>query len=303
MIRVLLCFWICACGSSGGPGKSVEELFEHYRIASSPGSLSIPEEAISDEDLVAILEDSRTPSLTSIELSKNEIGNPGLTQLLQSSKTTGLRFLNLAHNRLDDESARILAQSPRLETVESLLLAGNDFSAEGIRHLAESPYLTGLRILSLGGQSLGSDSAVHLTQIGPLQTLDLTASDITARGASVLFANSQTQNLLLQGNPLQRDSFSLERFSKHLVHLDLRSCGLGAPQVEQLKGVASGTALSTMNLSKNPLMDEGLHALGMAEWLKNLKKLEAYESQSSLDARSALRESWGRRGGLKVETR
>ena len=51
------------------------------------------------------------------------------------------------------------------------------------------------------------------------------------------------------------------------------------------------------------LGDDGLDALGKVAWLNALEKLQAFESDSTLEARKRLRESWGRRGGLKVETR
>ena len=298
---VVLALW--GCGTSTDPGRTVEELFEHYRIASSPGSLSIPGESISDADLISILSDPRTPPITSVELSGNQIGNQGLEHLLQSPKTQTLRFLNLAHNKLDNESARLLSRSSRMGSVEYLLLAGNDLSAEGVQHLAESPFLGGLSNLSLGTQNLGSDSAAHLAELGPLQTLDLTNADITASGASYLLEHAKTQTLLLAENPLHRDQFSPSSFSDHLIHLDLRNCQLGARQIQELQQVGSGARLETINLSNNPLRDSGLAALGAATWLGDLKKLEAYESQSTLESRRALRESWGRRGGLKVETR
>lgn len=303
MIRILFSLLVCACSSSGAPEKSTEELFEHYRIAASPGSLSIPQEAISNDTLTALLADPRMPALTSIELSNNAISTAGLTQILESPKTAGLRFLNLAHNRLDDASVALLAQSPRLASVEHLLLAGNQLSAEGIRHLSESPHLGELRILSLGGQGLGSDAAAYLANLGPLHTLDLSDSAITASGASLLFTRSQAESLLLRNNPLHRDSFSVDQFSNLLRHLDLRGCKLGAPQLVQLTNTGSGERLETMNLSQNPLGDDGLDALGKVAWLNALEKLEAFESDSTLEARKRLRESWGRRGGLKVETR
>ena len=303
MKPALLLLMFLGCGSSTDPGRTVEELFEHYRIASSPGSLSIPEELISDKDLISILTDPRTPPLTSIELSGNQIGNSGLEHLLQSPKTQALRFLNLANNDLDNESARLLSLSPRMASVEYLLLAGNELSAEGVQHLAESPHFKSLRNLSLGAQNLGYDSAALLAKLGPLQTLDLTAAGLSASGASFLLENTQTQKLLLAENPLQTGEFSLQKFSDQLIHLDLRNCGLSARQIQGLQQVNSGANLETINLSNNPLKDSGLEALGSAQWLIGLKKLEAYESQSTLDARRALRESWGRRGGLKVETR
>lgn len=303
MTRLLGLLLLCACTGSPDSGRSVEEIFEHYRIASSPGSLSVPGESISDEDLAAILSDPRTPDLTSLELSDNQLGKTGLEHILRSEKTESLRFLNLANNRLDDESIRLLAESPKMATVEYLLLAGNRLSKESARSLSESPHLARLRTLSIGGQDLGEESAVHLSTLGPLQTLDLSSAGLTATGASLLLEKTQAQELLLAKNPLSKGDFSFLKFSDHLIHLDLRGCGLSDRQFNSLRDVTPGAALETMNLSQNPMKDSGVAALGAVKWLTALKKLEAYESQSSLEARTALRESWGQRGGLKVETR
>ena len=58
-----------------------------------------------------------------------------------------------------------------------------------------------------------------------------------------------------------------------------------------------------LQLDHNPLGNPGIEALGQARWLESLKKLSVNESSSDLTHRQQLRESWGKRGGLKVEPR
>ena len=246
-----------AFGSTSGstastPERSIEELFEHYRIASSPGALSIPQESISDEDLAAILGDPRTPELRSLELSGNQLTSTGLGHILSSPKTQALTFLNLAHNHLDDESIQALASSSRMTSIEHLLLAGNRIGPIGTTYLTKSPHLQNLRVLSLGNQGIEDGGAIALAEHDSLETLDLSQAQITASGASKLLEKSKAETLILSGNPLNRGTLNLERFSGELTELELRDCSIGAEELDALQSVDHGGSIRTINLNNNP---------------------------------------------------
>ena len=293
-----------ACASPVDSGKSTEDLFAHYRIAESPGGLSIPQEGINDQRIRDILFDERTPPLSSLELSGNRIGTEGLKAILKSPKTSGLNFLNLSHNRLDDDSIKLLSESPILHQIEQLLLGGNRLSAESASTLAAAiePH-SRLRTLSLGDQSIGDKGAESLSKLKTVRTLSLESAEISATGASHLLAHTRAQTLVLKNNPLHQGTFNIENISSALEQADLRDCAIDSSTMRDLGKASGSESWTSLRLDNNPLGNDGIAELGKALWLKDLEKLTVHESGADLDVRKTLRELWGKRGGLKVEPR
>jgi hypothetical protein len=187
--------------------------------------------------------------------------------------------------------------------VEQLFLTGNQIGAEGAKALAESTHRGSLRVLSLDGQALGDEGAKALAGFDGLESLSLNNAQITGVGASALLSQVEAETLLLRENPLNRGELAFGRFSEGIQFLDLRSSFLGADQIRALGAAELGGGVKRIRLDSNPLGDEGIRALGAVPWLTDLNKLTVEKSGASVEERKALRKTWGKRGGLKVEPR
>jgi Ran GTPase-activating protein (RanGAP) involved in mRNA processing and transport len=303
-MKLFLClFLLQACSSPEQSPKSLEDIFSSFRVETGNGSLSIPQEGLSDKQLIAILEDPRTPALWSIELSGNAIGKEGIEALLNSEKTREIRWLNLSSNHIDDAAIEILAASSRLSTIEQLLLASNEISEAGAKTLAESQHLSKLRVLSLGDQPIGDIGAKALAELSGLESLSLESAEITGPGASALIQKSDATSLFLQKNRLNEGLLQITAFSPGIENLDLRSCTLESAQILALGKAELGERLKLLRLDENPFGDAGIKALGKANWIADLKKLTVNGSGASVEARKGLREFWGKRGGMTIELR
>lgn len=294
---------LTSCASDTLSGKSVEEIFLSYGIEAGNGSLSVPQEGLTDSQLVAILADPRTPDLWSIELSGNVIGAKGLNALLNSEKTRGLKWLNLSDNRLDDAALTALANSDRLGGIEHLLLAQNAISGPGAKALAASPHLGKLRVLSLGNQAIGDDGAKALASLKGLDSLSLEFAEISGTGASALLQGVEAGTLSLRNNPLNKGVIQVSAFSEGIHTLDLRNCGLTPVEIKALGLADLGEGLKKLQLDENSFGDAGILALGSATWIGSLKKLNVKGSGASVEVRKGLREFWGKRGGMTIELR
>ena len=303
-MRLLLClFLLPSCFSPEQSSKSTEEIFSNFRVESGNGSLSIPQEGLSDKQLIAILDDPRTPALWSIELSGNSLGKEGVEALLNSEKTREIKWLNLSSNRIDDATLQIMAASERMRTIEHLLLANNEISGAGAKFLAESQHLRDLRVLSLGNQSIGDTGAKALVNLRGLESLSLESAEITGSGASALIQESDAASLVLQKNRLNEGPLQITSFGPSIETLDLRSCALEPAQILAIGKAKLSESLELIRLDENPFGDEGIKALGKASWIGDLKKLTVNGSGASIETRKGLREFWGKRGGMTIELR
>jgi hypothetical protein len=303
MKTLLALLLLSGCGSTTNPEKTVDELVSTFGVETGHGSLSIPQEGLSDSQLEKLLSDPRTPELWSIELSGNAIGKKGLTALLSSEKTRQLKWLNLSNNLLDDAAIQSLANSDRLDTVEHLLLADNTITSTGIQAFAASPHLGKLRVLSLGNQPIGDNGAKALAQLTGLESLNLESTGITGIGASALLQDLGAKTLTLRNNPLNDGLIDFHAFSDTLKTVDLRQCGLESQQIQALGRADLGKGLQFLQLDENPFGDAGIQALGDATWIGSLKKLTVMGSGASLEVRKGLRDFWGKRGGMTIELR
>ncbi len=303
MKTLLALLLFSGCGSTTSPGKTVDELVFDFGVETGHGSLSIPQEGLSDSQLTRLLSDPRTPDLWSIELTGNAIGKKGLNALLNSEKTRQLKWLNLSDNQLDDAAIQALANSDRLSTVEHLLLADNTITSAGIQALAASPHLGKLRVLSLGNQPIGDNGAKALAKLTGLESLNLESTGISGTGASALLQKLGAKTLTLRNNPLNDGLIDFPAFSDKLNTVDLRECGLEPQQIQALGRADLGKGVKLLQLDENPFGDAGIQALGDATWIGSLKKLTVKGSGASLEVRKGLREFWGKRGGMTIELR
>jgi serine/threonine protein kinase/hemoglobin-like flavoprotein/Ran GTPase-activating protein (RanGAP) involved in mRNA processing and transport len=245
-------------------------------------------------------------NLVELDASGNDIGASGARALCVGGLLAGVTTLRLGDNGLGADGAAALASCSHLRGLRELDLSNNDLGAAGAASLAISPHLGGVSRLALGRNDLGREGLEMLLsarRLERLAALDLSGNDIGASGA-----------MLLASSPLARRLEALD-----VAHNGLGDAGvaalLGAPNLAALhclsvasNGLSAGSAgllggslpqLETLDLSHNPLGDEG--GLALAESLSRMqvRDLRVADCGLGADALGALlRAAEGRLGKL-----
>lgn len=264
--------------------------------------LHVAGERLGDEELEAILADSRVPMLHTLDVADNRLSKNAVDIVLSSPKAAALRLLDLTANPIGDAGLAQLASSrrDRPNKLMSLGLVGVDATARGARALARAS-LPALARLHIGWQNLGDDGARALAGLPALDALDVTHSEITGPGARALIAGTRAKKLVLAENPIEAGSLrGLEAVSGQLRWLSLRKTRIGAGDAAVL--AALDTALQGLDLAYCPLADRGLGHLARARWLAHLQTLDVSSAGTSPAGRKVLRQAWGPRPGLVMET-
>jgi uncharacterized protein (TIGR02996 family) len=179
--------------------------------------------------------------LVRLDLGVNRLGEPGARALSRSPHLGRLAVLRAARSELGVKGANLLIRSRSLaHGLLELHLAANEIG--GARLLPGSPPLEGLRLLDLSGNPLeatGARRLGHSLHLGALLALRLDDTQLRDEGLCALARS-----------PL------LAR----LVQLDLAHNGLG-PEAARALAHAAAPRLADLDLSDNPLTDEGLYLL------------------------------------------
>ncbi|PIV98202.1 MAG: hypothetical protein COW42_16090 [Deltaproteobacteria bacterium CG17_big_fil_post_rev_8_21_14_2_50_63_7] len=191
-----------------------------------------------------------------------------------------LQVLDLASSDVDGDAARQLAHAP-LAAMGTLILSGNSLGREGLVPLLESTWLEHVEVLDLSGTGMDDELVQRLVSrsMKRLKALNLAGSALTHLGLTALMRTHQM--------PL-------------LSELSLASCRLEGEALEALQ--ADGLpSLARLELSFNPLGDDGAQRLAAAPRCEHLRAISlesTHISNSGIAALQASRYTCGRFGGL-----
>ena len=182
---------------------------------------------------------NKTCTLEHIELTNCTIGPLGAQHLAQAlCVNTSVKTLKLTSNLLGDEGALALAE----------MLGGNGTESGGTVN-------TTLEHVDLCNCSIGPVGAQHLAQAlrvnTSVKTLNLSYNPLGDEGAKALAE-------MLRGNGTESGG----TVNTTLEHVDLCNCSIGPVGAQHLaQALRVNTSVKTLNLSYNPLGDEGAKAL------------------------------------------
>lgn len=201
-------------------------------------------------------------SLQSLDLAYNGFGGE-LMRLIDDPPP--LRWLRLSGGVVPTKllSRALRSKSKLWETLEVLNLANTDLSSAEVGALLGADAPVALRELWLPDGM--SDDAIKKLEKGVarqnLTTLHMPAHTLSAKGLSKLLA----QLTSLEHLDLSRALLSVEHMAafqgETLRALALKRCGLTPAHCVALAAWPGLPLLSQLNLSENPIADEGLHAL------------------------------------------
>uniref|UniRef100_UPI00358F1064 NACHT, LRR and PYD domains-containing protein 12-like n=1 Tax=Myxine glutinosa TaxID=7769 RepID=UPI00358F1064 len=195
-------------------------------------------------------------NLEVLDLSLNPIGDEGLKRLMEALKSqTKLRTLGLGGCKLTTTSGSILRELKNIINLEELQLSRNPIGDEGLEGLMEGlKSQTKLRVLGLVMCNLSTNCGPvlrDLKNIINLEDLELSSNPIGDEGLEGLMEGLKSQTKLRT--------------------LCLRVCNLSTKSGPILRDLKNIINLEELELSQNPIGDEGLE--GLMEGLKSPKKL------------------------------
>lgn len=122
-------------------------------------SFAVPDGLIQDAEINELLDHffSRTPALTTLDLTGNRMGAAGARALANSENFKQLSSLYLQQNNIGAAGAVALANSTHLPQLTTLDLTGNRIGPEGARALITSTHFPHLTILDLNRNNIGAE--------------------------------------------------------------------------------------------------------------------------------------------------
>jgi uncharacterized protein (TIGR02996 family) len=210
---------------------------------------------------------------------------PGVFQCQFLSRLAALS-VNGSHRGLD--LARALANAENLAGLKALYLTGNNFDDDSAHHLAASHIVANLEELDLSKNVLGETSAQFLaasTHFSALRRLELGNNRLGPVGAEVIAGSERLINLQRLG--LSHNEIGIARLHRmsrtlgffRIPVLDLSHNDLGAAGLQVILNRSAGpidsgaNRLRDLNLSGNPLGDDGMRVLAACPHLENLRTL------------------------------
>jgi uncharacterized protein (TIGR02996 family) len=188
---------------------------------------------------------------------------------LAGARLSALRQLELSGNRLDARDVRLLAGSSLLAAVEFLDLSCNAVGAAGGATLLDGTALPRLKRLNLASNRLGPQGARDLAclNLPRLAALNLGTNKLGDEGAA-----------------------ALAEWLPDLTSLALPYNNLSADGLRRLAGAWPGRP-AMLNLSWNPLGDEGVRALAESPLAERLEALDLGYAELGDGAARALADS------------
>jgi uncharacterized protein (TIGR02996 family) len=198
-----------------------------------------------------------------------------------------VREIVICSGEFGDGGLNVLLRSPYLHQVQSLDLSFCGLSDGGVRLLASLATLPRLRRLFLNDNqritSVGISSLACSSRLSRLQELDISANGIDGTGIERL-ANStavfRLHTLRLRANRIGDDgclalarSALLKRMLARDTRLELRHNSIGTDGVVALAASPLFSAVTSLDLSDNPLKDGAAYALAESTETQHLVSL------------------------------
>jgi uncharacterized protein (TIGR02996 family) len=217
--------------------------------------------------------------LVALTIHAQHAGEPLARAVARSEHLAGLKALRLSRNRFGDDGVQHLATSPILANLEEFDLGENELGETSAQTLAASPHFSAIRKLELRYNRLGPVGAEAIAgseRLPNLQRLGLSHNEI---GTARLRTLSRTQGFLRV--PVL-----------DLSHNDLRAAGLQVI-LNHFPGPSDpGTIrLRDLDLSSNPLGNDGMRVLAVCPHLDNLQVLRLVDCRIGDEGLRVLAES------------
>lgn len=293
-----------------GTGVRSEEILRFVRGSSVTGleQLSL-EDAGAGNDVMRIIAGARSmPRLRHLSLRRMFLSEAGLRELFRCFSHRNAESLDLSGNLFGDPGVRLLAQWRGLAGVSQLRLNRIGLGSDGLAALARSRHVGGLTSLDLGDNRLVDQNQladILSSQFDRLKNLSLAQCELGERSLDRLAHSSLMANLEvldLHSNRMSdagvarlagarlgsiktlrlADNFLGDAGAIHLANArelgSLARLGLGGNGIRQrgMEALAavSWEAITDLNLSINPLGDEGIARLASSRWLAGVHHLE-----------------------------
>lgn len=199
--------------------------------------------------------------LSALTIHASHIGLPLAQAVVSAEYLAGLKTLNLTSNNFDDDAVQLLAASPILSNLEELDLSINDLGETSAQALAASTQLSHLRALEMRKNRLGPVGAEAIAgseRLANLKRLGLSSNEIGIARLQTLNRSHgffRVPSLDLSDNKLEAGGLQI---------ILNRHPGPNDPSANRLRD---------LNLSGNPLGDEGMRVLAVCRQLENLRIL------------------------------
>ncbi len=278
---------------------------------------------IKEEGMAHLANSSHLQSLTELYVGGNYLHETGVRHLTKSPHLRNLRTLFLSVNSIQDEGARLLAEWPGLSHVTMLDLGANRIGVDGLKALANSQHLSNVSTLYLDSNLFGNDGMKALAQspyLTKLKTLELSQTSLKEEGIRYMAGWKNLSTLRQLG---LRDSFPDDAGiialaeSPHLQGLEalhLAEARFGGEGLAALLTSGNLPFLNWLNLSRielepgdldhlpdsgrdssldldlshNPLGDEGIQLLAQWPGLQGVVLLDLSETEMGDDGAAAL---------------
>lgn len=247
--------------------KGIKEL-EYKKVVFELEELDLKDNELGPEAARVLAHTPHLQALTTCLLDDNNITDEGGELLAQACGHGKLRTLSLKHAQLSSATFVALLDAPHFMQLEELYFRDNSLRGYDMEVMHRVKH-TSLLKLDLSNCYLGDEGVARMVTapcLARLESLGLTACDVTVSGASALAASQL----------------------KALRVLDLGANRLGAEGVAALVGTHQLSGLRRVNLSRTHMGDQGLKSLVQATHLKHLTHLVLRDNQIFTEGLEAL---------------
>jgi uncharacterized protein (TIGR02996 family) len=243
--------------------------------------LSLPQMqgSFSNEILGEFLEDSRLANLRRLDVSHNPLGPDGITRLARLSHLANVEILNLGYTGAGAAGLLGIFESPHLRKLRDLSFSSNDVSFAGFPPRPRADGWPSLRSFYFGNKITDADFTwmlEHNLFTGP-RRLYLSMAELTSASLVKLLCSPRHRRLhtlWMAMNPLgPPGDLPPEILLPRLHELDLSSSALTDAGAAKLLRAMQAPRLWYLNLYKNELGNETVHAISANPSFRNLEKL------------------------------
>ena len=187
---------------------------EDHRKLATESEINLMKKNLSDGDLKTLLPLMQgNPSLTKLDLFKNNIGSAGAKIL---ASLTILTNLNLEENKIGDEGAGAFEFNTTLKTLN---LFKNGITDLGVIPLARN---TTLQDLGLYSNEITDFGAFAFAANRSLRRLDLRRNQIGDKGTQAIASNQTLEVIFLGRNPVTDVGAKAFLYKDNFTHVDLK---------------------------------------------------------------------------------